>query len=408
MSSGNAQRVLIAPDSFKGSMSAASVADSIATGWLSVRPHDLAETMPQADGGEGTVDAVAARYPDAVLHHVPGVTGPDGRPILGQWLMLPSRTAVIELAQTSGLPLMHALDPGGASTRGLGEVMAAALDGGATRMLIGLGGSASTDGGAGMLQALGARLTDNSGADVGPGGIALADVASVDTSHLRKLPAGGVDVLTDTTAPLLGPTGAAAVFGPQKGASRQQITQLDRALAHFASFLSRLDPAVPGSGAAGGTGFGLLAWGAKLSPGADAIADLTGLSERIPAANVVVTGEGRYDATSNTGKLVGSVLSRCALHGVRSVVVAGQLAASPPDIAVSLADTAGSVEAAMAAPRQWLEAAGAVAAMRFSESLGNGDSLTCDPDHGKKALTDFSAAARSASDRTIDERSGTP
>lgn len=408
MTSGNAQRVVIAPDSFKGSMSATSVADAIATGWLSVRPHDLTETVPQADGGEGTVDAVAARHPDAIRHHVPGVTGPDGRPILGQWLMLPDRTAVIELAQTSGLPLMHVLDPGGASTRGLGEVMAAALDGGATRLLIGLGGSASTDGGAGMLQALGARLSADTGAEIGPGGMALADIASVDISHLRRLPVGGVDVLTDTTAPLLGPTGAAAVFGPQKGASRQLITQLDQALAHFASFLPHLDPAVPGSGAAGGTGFGLLAWGAKMSPGADAIAELTGLSERIPAANVVVTGEGRYDATSNTGKLVGSLLSRCARHGVRSVVVAGQLAVNPPDIAVSLVNTAGSVEAAMAAPRQWLEAAGAVAALRFGEGLDNEHSLTCDPDHGKKALTDFSSADRSASDRTIDERSGTP
>jgi len=357
---------VVAPDSFKGSLSAVDVAECIADGWRSVRPGDYLELIPQADGGEGTVDAVSGRHPDAIRHYVPDVTGPDGRIVVGEWLLLPDGTAVIELAQMSGLPLMRELDPGRATTYGLGQVIAAALDAGVRRIVIGLGGSASTDGGAGMLEALGAVITDESGLLVQPGGLGLSMLDNLDLSGLRELPAEGVEVLTDTTAPLLGPNGAAAVFGAQKGASAAMIVDLADALTRYADRLKHIDPTVPGAGAAGGTGFGLLAWGASLVSGAESIADLTGLSEVIAHADVVVTGEGRYDVTSGTGKLVGALLERCGRNGVRSVVIAGQLAATPPDIAVSLTETAGSVEEAMLNPRRWLVEAGMSCAARFS------------------------------------------
>lgn len=365
-------RVVVAPDSFKGSLPAIRVAECIEEGWSTVRPDDRIESIPQADGGEGTVAAVARHYPRARLHRVPGITGPDGRPVFGEWLLLPDDTAVIELAQMSGLPLMGGeLDPGGATTYGLGQVISAALDAGAKRIVVGLGGSASTDGGAGMLSALGAVLTDSTGCRLPFGGLGLAVLEKVDMHEMRPLPARGVEVLTDTTAPLFGPTGAASVFGPQKGASPAMVASLDAALARFADRVGRIDPSVPGTGAAGGTGFGLLAWGASLVSGAEAVADLTGLSEAITRVEVVITGEGRYDDTSSAGKLVGSMLNRCRKHDVRSVVIAGQLCASPPEIAVSLTDMAGSVQAALSDPEYWISIAASVAAQRFQDQFSS-------------------------------------
>ncbi|CAG2183555.1 unnamed protein product, partial [Oppiella nova] len=176
-----------------------------------------------------------------------------------------------------------------------------------------------------MLSALGAVLTDSTGCRLSFGGLGLAVIEKVDMREMRPLPAHGVEVLTDTTATLFGPTGAASVFGPQKGASPAMVASLDAALARFADRVGRIDPSVPGTGAAGGTGFGLLAWGASLVSGAEAVADLTGLSEAITRMDVVITGEGRYDETSSAGKLVGSMLNRCRKHDVRSVVIAGQL-----------------------------------------------------------------------------------
>lgn len=357
--------MVVAPDSFKGTATAVDVARHLAAGWRSIRPHDHLDLIPQADGGEGTVDAVAGRFPEATRHRVPDITGPDGRPVTGEWLELPDGTAVIELAQMSGMPLMRVLDPGGATTTGLGEVIAAALDAGARKLLVGLGGSASTDGGAGMLQALGARFTDRAGTEIRRGGFGLLEVHRAELDDLRPLPVGGIEVLTDTAAPLLGPDGSAAVFGPQKGADRTAIATLETALTRFAGLMPHVDPTTPGAGAAGGTGFGLLAWGARLVPGADTLAELTGLTEVLASADVLVTGEGSYDTTSQTGKLVGSLLQRCRELGVRSVVVAGRLAAQPPGIAVSLEETAGSTRAALDAPHRWIDAAAAEAATRI-------------------------------------------
>lgn len=361
-------RVVIAPDSFKGSLPAAEVAAAIADGWRSVRPDDSLVLLPQADGGEGTLDAVAAAVPGAKRIPAGPVTGPDGRPVPGEWLRLPDGTAVVELAQCAGLPLMATLDPMGATTRGLGEVIAASLDDGARALVIGLGGSASTDGGTGALAVLGLRLTDDEGRALPDGGAALARLAALDRADLRLPPPGGVRLLSDVSAPLLGPTGAASVFAPQKGADAAQVAELDAALARFAS-LTDGEPDSPGSGAAGGTGYGFLAeWGAAIESGSAAIADLTGLTEAAASADVVILGEGRFDATSATGKVVGNGLVLTDRGGARPIVIAGSLAATPvtpagrPGWAASLVEIAGSLEAALAEPARWLREAGAAAA----------------------------------------------
>ncbi len=328
--------IAIAPDSFKGTLGAAAAAEAIAAGWRSVRPDDELLVLPQADGGEGTLDALAAAIAGSVRHPVLAVTGPDGRPVDAYWLALPDGTAAVELAASSGLPLMAALDPTGATTRGLGEVIAAALDAGATRLIVALGGSASTDGGRGALEALGWPRS------------------------LRPAPPGGVVLLSDVTAPLLGPAGAAAVFGPQKGATPAQVAELEARLTAFSDVLGGR-PATPGAGAAGGTAYGLsTAWGAAITSGADYIAQLTGVHAR--PVDVLITGEGRFDTQSLGGKVVGQLLARAP---GRTVVIAGELRVPPPDLGFSLSELAGSRDAAMAEPERWLEVAGAEAAQRF-------------------------------------------
>ncbi|MHC5796888.1 glycerate kinase [Lacisediminihabitans sp. FW035] len=360
--------IVIAPDSFKGSLGALEVARAIAEGWASVRHGDSLTLIPQADGGEGTLDAVEASVPGAVRRDAGPVTGPDGRPTPGSWLALPDGTAVVELAQMAGIPLMGRLDPLGASTVGLGEVIRLALASGASRLVIGLGGSASTDGAAGALAALGLRAEGS----LTTGGGSLAALGSLDRSGLLAPPPGGVTLLTDVSAPLLGPAGAAAVFGPQKGASPAEVALLDAGLAHFSGLLGA-DPSLPGTGAAGGAACGFAAaWGARIEPGADYLCALTGVPDAIATADLLITGEGRFDATSGTGKLVGTLIALAGGHGVPVAVIAGQLAVPPlgsdgaPLWASGLADLAGSAEAAMADPVRWLRAAGAAAATAVS------------------------------------------
>ena len=350
--------VVIAPDSFKGSLRAVEVARAIAEGWHAVRPGDELVLLPQADGGEGTLDAVEASVPGSVRRSAGSVTGPDGRPTPGEWLLLPDGTGVVELAQSSGLPLMARPDPLGATTRGLGEVVRAALAAGVDELVVGLGGSASTDGGVGALSALGLRFLDARGNETR----ILADIAEVD-GELPAVPLRGVTLLTDVTSPLLGPSGAAAVFGPQKGATPAQVGQLEAGLERFARLLGG-DPSAPGSGAAGGTAYGLsVAWGARILLGADRIAQHSGLLEAVERADVVLTGEGRFDAQSRSGKVVGRVL---ALGHPRTGVIAGQVSADPGVWRASLADLAGSAAAAMAEPAAWLRGAGALAAHQLS------------------------------------------
>jgi glycerate kinase len=365
-------KVVIAPDSFKGSLAADRVAAALAAGWLSARPGDDVVRLPVADGGEGTLDVFAAAVPGARRRPVK-VTSPDGDPdvrlVDAEWLALPDGTAVVELARGSGLPLLGARrDPLGAHTVGLGQLIGAALDDRATsRIIVTLGGSASTDGGTGALSALGARFVDAGGDPLPPGGGPLARLDAVDARGLRTAPPGGVLCLTDVDAPLCGPLGAAAVFGPQKGADPDDVRRLDDGLRRLAVLLGG-QPNQPGAGAAGGTGYGLAAaWGARLVPGAATVAEHAGLPAALADADVVITGEGRFDATSLSGKVVGGVLRLAAGRGadaggpVPVLLVAGQLGApAPPGVeeAVALAALAGDVPTAIADPERWLAAAG--------------------------------------------------
>lgn len=249
-------RVVIAPDSFKGTIDAPAAAAALAAGWSSVRPTDEVVEVPMADGGEGTLDAIAAATPAAERVAV-RVTGPDDRPVDAAFLLLPDGTAVVELAMTSGITLLDPLRPLTAHTRGFGVAIRAALEAGAAALLLSIGGSASTDGGAGVLRELGARFLDAEGREVEDGAVGLLRLAAVDLRGLLPAPGGGVRVLTDVENPLLGPAGAAAVYGPQKGATPADVHVLESALVRLAALLPQ-DPATPGAGAAGGTGFGLL------------------------------------------------------------------------------------------------------------------------------------------------------
>ncbi len=361
-------RVVIAPDSFKGSIGAAEAAAALAGGWRAVRSRDEVLCVPLADGGEGTLDVLAAAV-EGARWHASRVTGPAGQPVDCAWLELPGGVAAVELARASGLPLLARPDPLGAHTTGLGEIIGRALDAGARQVMIALGGSASTDGGTGALAALGARFLDAAGTPLPPGGGALRDLAAVDLAGLRPPPEDGVSCLSDVRAPLLGPAGAAAVFGPQKGASPAQVTLLGDGLARLAGCLGG-DPGAPGAGAAGGTGYGFAAaWGAQIGPGAVQLSRLAGLDQALAGAGLVITGEGRYDETSGTGKVAGTVFAAAAAAGVPAALVAGQVAAGPPPAvawAVGLADLAGGAGPALADPGRWLRQAGQELAARVT------------------------------------------
>jgi glycerate kinase len=318
-------RVVIAPDSFKGSLAADRVAEAIAAGVVRAVPSADCVLRPVADGGEGTV-AAALR---AGYRAVPArVSGPDGRPV-DAVLAVDGNTAVVELAGAAGLGLLDRPAPLSASTRGVGELIAAALDAGARRLVLGIGGSATTDGGAGMLQALGVRLLDPAGAPVPTGGAGLAVLDRVDVTGLDPRVAGvELVVATDVDNPLVGPAGAAAVFAPQKGATAAEVELLDAALRRFAEVLRRDTGAdvadLPGAGGAGGTAAGAVAvLGARLRSGAALVCDLVGLDEALAGADLAVTGEGALDAQTLRGKAPAEVARRARAAGVRCLALAG-------------------------------------------------------------------------------------
>jgi len=360
--------IVFAPDSFKGSINAADAASALAEGWASERPEDDLVQRPVADGGEGTLDAFAAAVPDARRMPIV-VTGPDGDWTDAAWLLLPATpdapdgTGVVELASTSGIELLGDRRlPWDAGTVGFGQAIAAALDHGVSRLVLGIGSSASTDGGAGMLTALGAEFTDSAADPIAPGARGLQVVAHVDFERLRSLPPRGAVVLTDVTHPLLGPEGAAAVFGPQKGLAPDEIAEADNGLARLGGLLPA-DGRTPGAGAAGGTGFALLAWGATLVPGAPEVAELVGLREAVAEASVVVTGEGSFDGQSAAGKAPAHVAALAKEARVPVALAAGRIApdadTSPFAGSASLTALAGSSAAAIADPARWLRVAGA-------------------------------------------------
>ncbi|MBI1758377.1 MAG: glycerate kinase [Actinobacteria bacterium] len=358
-------RVLVAPDSFKQSLGAAEVAAALAAGWRQVRPDDQVTELPLADGGEGTLEVIAAAVPGSVRHGVPAVTGPDGHPHQAGWLAMPAGRAVVELAQCCGIGLLGTSDPLGAHTRGLGEVIAAALDAGARALVVALGGSASTDGGSGALAALGLRSVDAAGRWIGPGGGALPGLAGVDRTALRPPPRDGVELLVDVVNPLLGPAGAAAVFGPQKGAGPVEVAILEAGLARWSQLLGG-DPDQAGAGAAGGTGYGLATvWGARITSGAERVGELAGLAAAVRRADVVITGEGRLDRTSLSGKVTGHVARVAAAAGRPCLAAVGQAEPRlrwPGGRVITLVDVLGSMEAAFRHTRAGLERAGGLLA----------------------------------------------
>ncbi len=319
--------VLLAPDKFKGSLTAAEVADAVAAGMARAGALRVVR-LPVADGGDGTVAAAVA----AGFDRVPvTATGPTGRPVATAWARR-GRTAVVELADACGLVRLPdgVPDPVRASSRGLGEVVRAAVEAGCTDVVVGIGGSASTDGGAGMLAALGARLTDGHGGDLAAGGGALPDLAAVDLGALRDLLAGiEITVASDVDNPLTGPRGAAATYGPQKGADDSDVAALDAALTHWADVVDAVtgtaERDAPGAGAAGGVGYAALAvLGARLRPGIDVVLDLTDFTGRVAGADLVVTGEGSLDEQTLSGKAPAGVAAAAAAHGVLVVAVAGR------------------------------------------------------------------------------------
>ncbi|QQD76554.1 glycerate kinase [Curtobacterium sp. YC1] len=363
-------RIIVAPDSFKGTATAAAIASAIRDGWLTERPDDDVVLVPMADGGEGTLDAFAAATPGAVRVPVT-VTGPAGTPVDAHWLQLPDGRAVVELAATSGLLLLDEPLPDTATSRGFGEAIAAALDAGATGLVLGIGGSASTDGGVDALIGLGALVHVDPAVPEHPprwrqGAELLDDVTSVDTTHLRRPPAPGAVVLTDVASPLLGPDGAAAVFGAQKGITPDRVAAFDARLADWARCFPEVDPSTPGAGAAGGVGFGMLAWGATLVGGAQGIADVLGLPALLDGADVVVTGEGRYDAQSAVGKVPSAVRASAAAHapGARAMLVAGDIDAPLDDfdaaasLTVLATQTTGEPDDALTDPLRFARIAG--------------------------------------------------
>lgn len=347
--------VLIAPDSFKGTASARDVTRAVARGWAAVRPDDHCLELPLADGGEGTLDALETAFPGARRVHVPQATT-YGDPGSAYWLLLPDGTGVVELAVTNGIGQLPALDPMGADTRGFGEVITAALDFGVGTLLLAIGGSASSDGGSGALSALGARFLDAGDRPVRPGAAGLLDVHRVDLTELRPCPPGAVTILSDVTNPLLGPHGAAATYAPQKGADPAQVFLIESALARLASVLPAADPRSAGTGAAGGAGFGLAAWGASTASGAEEVARMCGLDAALAEADVVIVGEGAYDGQSSQGKLVGMVADRARREGKTLLLIAGAVRATPAgfDDAAELIALAGSDAEARSQVLHWV------------------------------------------------------
>jgi glycerate kinase len=318
--------VLVASDKFKGSLTAAEVAAAVSAGMRRGCPGVVVDTVPVADGGDGTL--AAAGSAGFVLVPV-RVTGPTGEPVETTYARRDD-VAVVELADASGLArLPGAPDPMRASSLGAGQAMAAAIDAGCRRIVLGIGGSASTDGGAGLLCGLGARLFTVAGDPVGPGGAGLEEVARIEVDELRRrLDGVSVTVACDVDNPLTGPTGAAAVYGPQKGADADQVRRLDAALGRWASLVASFTGTDlrghPGAGAAGGVGFAALALlGAELRSGIELVLELVDFSARLAGADLVVTGEGALDEQTLHGKAPAGVAAAAARAGIPVVAVCG-------------------------------------------------------------------------------------
>ncbi len=379
-------RIVIAPQEFKGSLTASEAAAAMAVGAREALPAASLELAPMSDGGPGTVEAVVAASGGRTVATT--VRNPFGRPVAAEWGTVGQDTAVIEMAAAAGLLRLveGERDPRLASTYGVGELVRAALDAGCRRLIIGQGGSATNDGGAGMSQALGVRFLDADGGELPPGGAALACLERIDSSALDpRLARCEVVAATDVMNPLCGPEGASLVYGPQKGASPEVARELDVALRCYGEVVERdvgvrvLD--VPGAGAAGGLGAGLIAFlGARIEPGVEVVAEVVRLRERVRGADpstglraspstalradLVLTGEGRLDGQTGYGKTVAGVARIAAAEGVPVIVVAGMLGEGWERILESgvegvelIVPRLGTLEEAMERPAEMLAAA---------------------------------------------------
>ena len=332
--------IIIAPDSFKGSLSAVAVADAIEQGIRAVAPDAELVRVPLADGGEGTAQALVDATGGRMVQQ--RVFGPLREPVDAYFGILgDDTTGVVEMAVASGLALVppERRDPRVTTTYGTGQLIAAAMDQGCRKVIVAVGGSATNDGGAGMAQALGASLTDESGTQIGPGAEGLARLAKVDVSHLdARVQQTEFYVATDVSNPLCGPEGAAAVYGPQKGATPEMIPELDAALAHYARILLRdLKQDVadrPGAGAAGGLGAGLMAFlGAQPRMGIAVVLEAVDFESYLEAADLVITGEGKIDSQTAYGKTLTGVGRLARRHGVPVVALAGAVHEEPERLA---------------------------------------------------------------------------
>jgi glycerate kinase len=327
-------RIVIAPNAFKGSLSALEAATAIGEGIRIAIPDADLVLVPIADGGDGTVDALVAATQGE--RRSLRVRGPLGDPVDAEYgLIEGGSAAVVEMAKAAGLALVpkEKRDPRVTTTYGVGELLQHAYDGGARHFIVGIGGSATNDGGAGMAQALGYHLLDDRGLELPPGGLALKRLARI---HVGGVHANWketeVDVACDVTNPLTGPRGASAVYGPQKGATPEMVAELDAALHHFAEIIRRdlgvdVEP-LPGAGAAGGLGAGLVAFtAARLAPGAEMVMEVLNLDQRLTGADLVVTGEGRVDSqTARFGKGPAAVARHARDAGIPVVAIGGSFA----------------------------------------------------------------------------------
>jgi len=326
-------KIVIAPQGFKGNLTALEVARAIERGIKRVVPSATTTIKPMADGGEGTVQALVDATGGKIM--TTGVTDPLGGRVRAHWGMLSDKTtAVIEMAAASGLPLVptEKRNPLVTTTYGTGELVRAALDNGCRKLIIGIGGSATNDGGAGMAQALGAKLLDANGKELPFGGAALASLVHVDVSGMDpRLADFEVTLASDVNNPLCGPKGASAVYGPQKGATPEMVNQLDAALAHYADVIKKdLDidvREIPGAGAAGGLGMGLMVFlKARVIPGIDVVIQATNLVEDLKDADLVFTAEGRLDFQSAMGKVPTGVAQKAKEFGAAVIALAGEVA----------------------------------------------------------------------------------
>lgn len=325
-------KIVIASDSYKGSLDSSQANEAMRKGVLRVFEDAEIKCIPIADGGEGTVDAVMTCCGGSYCYET--VTGPDGREVIARYGILPDKSAVIEMAAASGLPLVQDVTPDAvmnSTTYGTGQLIASALDKGCRKIYIGIGGSATNDGGIGMLQALGVSFLDADNREVGFGGKYLDKIARIDISNLdSRIRETELVVMSDVTNPLCGENGAAVVYGPQKGATEEEIAILDKGLAQFAELICQMNlPDIrnlPGAGAAGGLGGGLVSFlGAEIRPGIKAILEIADFEKSVQWADLILSGEGRIDGQSANGKVVSGIAEIAGKYNVPVIAICGSV-----------------------------------------------------------------------------------